>query len=165
MASALRTNRRVGTAAAIGAAGLALALAGCSSSPSASPPTTTTKASTATTKPGTKTSVVTTVPASTTTIPYVPAKNARKDVTTTGSCVEFGGLWVLNGEIKNSASVARTYQIVVDYVTDPGDTVLNTQILNTKSVKPGASLAWVTKSEPGLTHVSCVIRQVQAPAP
>ena len=96
--------------------------------------------------------------------PLRPGQERRKDVTTTVR-VEFGGLWVLNGEIKNSASVARTYQIVVDYVTDPGDTVLDTQILNTKSVKPGASLAWVTKSEPGLTHVSCVIRQVQAPAP
>ena len=73
-------------------------------------------------------------------------------------------MWVLSGLVKNSASTARDYQIVVDFVTQPGDTVLDTKIINTTSVNPGATLAWSTRSAPGLAHVACVIRQVQAPA-
>jgi hypothetical protein len=98
-----------------------------------------------------------------TTIPFVVAKNARQDVTT-GTCTEVGGDWVLNGVVKNSATTARTYQIVVDFVDQPGDTVLDTRIVTTASVKPAASLTWSAKSTPGLKNVACVIRQVQAPA-
>lgn len=73
-------------------------------------------------------------------------------------------MWALNGMVRNSTKAARTYQIVVDFVTQPGDTVLDTKIVTTTSVRPGASLAWSTRSVTGLTHVACVIRQVQAPA-
>jgi hypothetical protein len=66
--------------------------------------------------------------------------------------------------VKNSATTARTYQIVVDFVTQPGDTVLGTKIVTTASVNPGATQAWSATSTPGLTHVACVVRQVQAPA-
>jgi hypothetical protein len=129
-------------------------LAGCSSNGSAGSVTTTSTAPTTTGVPS---------PTVATTIPFSIAKNARQDVTS-GVCNEVGGMWVLAGMVKNSAKVARTYQIVVDFVTQPGDTVLDTTIVTTASVKPGASLAWSTKSAPGLPQVACVIRQVQAPA-
>ena len=140
--------------------GVALFLAACSSNGSVSPtPTSTSSSATATTS--------TTVAASSTvatTIPFVMARNARRDVTTTGSCREVKGQWVLSGVVKNSATTARTYQIVVDFVTQPGDTVLDTKIVTTPSVSPGAIRVWSATSTTGLTHVACVIRQVQAPA-
>jgi hypothetical protein len=139
---------------ALAGTGSALLLAACSShstpgSASATSTTTTTPTTTSTT--------------TATTIPYVAAKNARQDVST-GTCTLSGGDWVLSGVVKNSATTARTYQIVVDFVSQPGDTVLDTQIVTTASVKPAASLSWSAKSTPGLKNVACVIRQVQAPA-
>jgi len=99
-----------------------------------------------------------------TTIPFSLAKNARHDVTTNGPCAETDGQWVLNGTVTNSAKTSRTYQIVVDFVTQPGDTVLDTKIVTTPSVGPGAKLAWSATSTSGLTSAACVIRQVQSPA-
>ena len=94
--------------------------------------------------------------------PVQHGQNARQDVTT-GSCAEKDGAWVRPGVVKNSAKAARTDQIVVDFVSQPGHTVLDTTIVDTVSVKPGKSLAWSAKSTPGLTRVACVIRQVQVP--
>lgn len=99
-----------------------------------------------------------------TTIPFSLAKNARHDVTTNRPCVETDGRWVLNGTITNFGKMLRTYQIVVDFVSQPGDTVLDTKIVTTPSVDPGAKLAWSATSTSGLTGAACVIRQVQAPA-
>jgi hypothetical protein len=132
--------------------GLALLLAACSSN-----------GGTGTASPLTTGVSTTVISAAATTIPYSLAKNARSDVTAE-PCTELGGLWVLNGLVTNSAATARTYQIVVDFVTEPGDTVLDTKIVTTTSVKPGASLGWSAKSSAGLHNVACVIRQVQAPA-
>ena len=92
------------------------------------------------------------------------SKNARHDVTTTGPCTDVGGLWILNGDVSNSAKSARDYQIVVDIVSQPGDTVLDTKIVVTPRVPPGSKVAWSATSAPGLTGVACVIRQVQSPA-
>ena len=99
-----------------------------------------------------------------TTIPYSPAKNARQDVTTSGPCTSTGASWILSGTVKNSSRSARTYQIVVDFVTQPGFTVLDTKIVTTASVGPGASLPWDATGAAGHKNVACVIRQVQAPA-
>jgi len=156
----MRTRRQTGlvtrhfgfsTAVALGAVGLLLG--GCSSGGSPSDlagggATTTAMAPS-------------TVP---TTIPFSMAKNARQDVTTTGPCSLKDGEWDLQGTVTNSAKTARRYQIVVDFVTQPGNTVLYTKILNTALVRPKASLAWSARSIPGLAQVACVIRQVQAPA-
>ena len=99
-----------------------------------------------------------------TSIPFSTAKNARQDVTTTGACTQVKGVWVLEGTVTNSAKKARRYQIVVDFVSQPGDTVLYTKVINTDLVRPKASLVWSARSIPGLAQVACVIRQVQAPA-
>jgi ABC-type glycerol-3-phosphate transport system substrate-binding protein len=97
----------------------------------------------------------------TTTIPYVASKNARADVTTTGACAKSGSEWELKGNVKNSAKFARSYQIVVDFVTVPGNTVLDTKIVNVATLSPGASSDWSALGAPGDNHVACVIRQVQ----
>jgi hypothetical protein len=147
--------RRLSALGAVTAMALAMALlAGCSSNDAATSTTSTTTA------PATGVSAQSTVA---TTIPFSMARNARQDVTA-GSCKEAGGLWVLSGTVKNSAKTARTYQIVVDFVNPVGNTVFDTKIVTTPSVRPAQSLAWSTNSVPGLTHVACVIRQVQAPA-
>lgn len=139
-----------------GIAGAALAcaaLAGCSSNntPSAATTSTTAKSSTTTTNyvPGT------------TTIPYIPALNARQDVSTTG-CNQVDGSWVLDGSVTNSASKTRTFQIVVDFVTQPGDTVLDTQIVYVRNLAPKATKTWSATGAAGKTSVGCFIRQVQA---
>lgn len=150
----LPRSRRSGPSAALAAVGVALLLAACSSN----------KAASTTTSEATSTTAAVHAPTTVTTIPFSIAKNARQDVTTTGSCSDVGGHWVLHGVVKNSAKAARAYQIVVDFVSRPGNTVLDTKIVNTASIKPGGSLSWSAKSTSGLTHVACVIRQVQAPA-
>jgi hypothetical protein len=99
-----------------------------------------------------------------TTIPFSIAKNARQDVTTPTPCRDTSSGWVLSGTIKNSAPSARTYQIVVDFVTTSGNTVLDTKVITTGPVRPGAVKNWSAESTAGLTGVACVIRQVQAPA-
>jgi hypothetical protein len=160
----------------------ALLLAGCSTNPNsgtrssagASKGTTTTtkalpgaKKTTTTTnvRPGVKgTTTTTNALSGVTTIPYSPAKNARQDVTTSGPCTLTGTSWILSGTVKNSSRSARTYQIVVDFVTQPGFTVLDTKIVTTASVGPGASLPWDATGAAGHKNVACVIRQVQAPA-
>ena len=152
--------KRLGVSALLPLIGVALFLAACSSNGSPSPASTSASSSVAV-PTSTRVAASATVA---TTIPFVMARNARGDVTTTGSCHEANGVWVLGGVVKNSATTARTYQIVVDFVTQPGDTVLDTKIVTTPSVNPGAIRVWSATSTPGLTHVACVIRQVQAPA-
>ena len=107
----------------------------------------------------------TTAPQSTiaTTIPFSITKNARQDVTA-GSCRTIGNVWVLSGTLKNSSTKSRTYQIVVDFVDQTGNTVLDTKVITTPSLRPGAESTWSARSTAGLSNVACVIRQVQAPA-
>jgi hypothetical protein len=107
---------------------------------------------TTTTQPG---------PVPTTTIPYAASKNARADVTTDGACAKAGGAWVLQGAVRNSATFARSYQIVVDYVTVPGNTVIDTRIVTVPTLNPAASTTWSSSGAHGSAHVACIIRQVQ----
>jgi hypothetical protein len=148
----------------IGVAGAAAAfafLAGCSSnnSPTAASTSTTTtvKSTTGTTGPH---GPATSIPGATT-IPYNPALNARTDVTTLG-CTPVLGAWELKGTVKNSAAKTRSYQIVVDWITQPGDTVLDTKIVTVSNVAPGASEPWNATGAAGQKNLACVVRQVQA---
>lgn len=139
----------------VGALVACAALAGCSSSPSA---TTTATSHTSTTSSSTRTTI--TIPGATT-IPFVEKYNARQDVTTT-SCQKVLGVWQIKGNIKNSASDTRNYEIVVDYVTQPGDTVQDTKIVHVSKVAPGSTVAWSSTGAPGKSNLACVIRFVQA---
>lgn len=178
MTSGSRRNRIVGLAACGVLA--ALLLAACSSSPSggsASGSTTTSssgksgggsgdtsgKDSGGSTSGSFQTTTTIHVPGATT-IPYNAALNARQDVTL-GVCTNAFGTWTGTGTVHNSSGNARDYQIVVDYITQPGDTVQSTQIVTTPTVQPGATINWKTSGSAPDPHTICVIRQVQAPAP
>jgi hypothetical protein len=131
----------LGTAALVLGGGL---LAGCSSTST----NTSSTSSTSATPP--------------TTIPYVAADNARSDVSLTTPCPVVNGALEASGKISNSAKVARSYQIVVDFITQPGDTVKATKVVGVKDVAAGATVPWSTSSSSGSSMLTCVIRQVQA---
>jgi hypothetical protein len=139
----------------VGAIGLAVGLAGCSSSPTTSGSTA--PSTTATGAAGTQTSNL--GPGQT--VPFNETLNARLDVHP-GTCKESGGSWVLRGTVTNSASSTRQYQIVVDFVTKPGGTVLATQEVTVPGVAPKQTKDWSASGAPGHSSVACLIRQVQA---
>lgn len=145
-------STRLRTRAQLAAIGLALLTAGCSSHSSAPPAA----ASASAVK---STPVVAYSPVI---VHYDPKKNARSALTTVGPCTQSGEDWVLRGNVTNTAQTARSYQIVIDYVTVPGDTVIATRIVDTSSVKPGATTTWAASAKTAEQHTGCFVRQVQA---
>jgi hypothetical protein len=137
-----------------GATAALLALAACSSSPSA-PATGSGTGAAATT--GAAAAAHATTPAD---VPqYVAAENARKAVTT-GACTKDGAKgWVFSGRVTNTTKAAHRYSIVVDFVTAKGDTVMDTKVVKTASIKPGASASWKTMGAAGHAGISCVVRE------
>jgi hypothetical protein len=106
------------------------------------------------------------LPGATTTVsvpPYNPAKNARQDVTV-GACIDRGTKgWSLSGTVRNSAATPRGYSIAVDFVTVPGDTVVDTKLVSVARVQPQASARWsATGAAPGVKNLTCVVRQTLA---
>lgn len=135
-------------------AGCSMLLAGCSSShPGASSGS----------GPGAAAPVVTHVSAITPgeAVPFTLADNARSEVTT-GACTQSSGTWVLHGTVRNRATTAKTFQIVVDFVTDPGSTVLSSVEVSLPGVGPKATAPWSVTGARGRSHVACVVRQAQA---
>jgi hypothetical protein len=66
----------------------------------------------------------------------------------------------LNGTVRNSATSSRTYSIVVDFITNPGDTVMATRIVKVGPLAPRKSANWSTPaSGHGHANLNCVIRQ------
>jgi len=131
----------------IGATAAMLALAACSSSPAA--PATGSAAKGVAAHASTSTDVP----------QYVAADNARKSVTT-GACSKDGKKgWVFSGRVKNTSKTAHRYSIVVDFVTAKGDTVMDTKVVHTASLKPGASASWKTMGAAGHASISCVVRE------
>jgi hypothetical protein len=90
---------------------------------------------------------------------YVASKNARTAVAATGCKQDGAHGWLARGTVTNSASSARGYSIVVDFVTAKGDTVLDTRIVKVPPVPPKSSAQWSVLGAPGSARVSCVIRQ------
>jgi len=64
--------------------------------------------------------------------------------------------------VENSATKAKTFQIVVDFVTEPGSTVLSSTVVNLPGVGPKATTPWSATGARGQSHVACVVRQAQA---
>jgi hypothetical protein len=93
-------------------------------------------------------------------VPYHPGHNARSDVTTKG-CTQVDGSWVLTGSVKNRATATTGYEIVVDFVTEPGSTVLSSSEVNVPSVAPGATVTWSAKGAQGKSHIGCIVRQAE----
>jgi hypothetical protein len=91
---------------------------------------------------------------------YNASHNARADVTS-GDCTgnKTAG-YVLQGMARNSATSSRTYSIVVDFITNPGDTVMATRIVKVGPLAPHKSAKWSTPaSGQGHVNLNCVIRQ------
>jgi hypothetical protein len=92
--------------------------------------------------------------------PYHASRNARAEVTS-GHCTgnQAAG-WVLRGTVLNSAGSSRTYSIVVDFITKPGDMVMATQIVKVGPLAPHQSANWSTPpAGQGHANLNCVIRQ------
>jgi len=164
MSTASRTPVRLAVGGAVAALPLALALAACSSAaptPVATVSSTASAAQAAATAAGTGNQSLTS--GSSVKVPkYVAADNARKNIVTTG-CVQDGAKgWKLSGTATNTASVARTYSIVVDFVTPKGDTVVDTKVLKVGPVQPAATTRWSVTGAAGAGDAVCVIRQALA---
>ena len=147
------------------AALLAIALAGCSggsSHSSSSPATKTPSGSTSGATTGsTSASIAPTTTSTSVIVPaYDPAKNARPDVAA-GACIDGGTKgWSFEGKVTNSTAGRRSYAIVVDFITVPGDTVMATRVVLVPRVGPHATADWsVGGAVPGLKNLTCVIRQ------
>ncbi len=125
--------------------GGALIITGCSSAPSAAP---TSPPPTSVASPGAS-------------IPFHLADNARADVSTT-PCRQTPAGWVLHGTVKNSAKEPKRFQIVVDFVTHVGSTVLATTVLNVPTVAPGETASWAATGAQGKTDVDCLVRLAQS---
>jgi hypothetical protein len=149
---------------AFGAATLCVLLAACSSSHTPGKSTTNTT-STTTSKTTTKSTPVssgpTTVPGPKQ-VPFDPAKNARADVATLGACTHASNNdWMLKGTVVNPHQASTGFTIVVDFVKLPGDTVLDTQIVNVPSVSFRHTAHWTASWKYPKNNITCVVRQAQ----
>jgi hypothetical protein len=137
-----------------------VALIGCTGggSHSASSETTTT-----TSRAGPASIAPTTTSTSVVVPDYDPAKNVRRDVNP-GACVDGGDKgWSFDGTVTNSAAGSRGYSIVVDFITNPGDTVMATRVVTVPAVAPQATQNWnVSGAVPGQKDLNCVVRQALA---
>lgn len=136
---------------------VALALAGCAGT---STPASSTKASATSRAAAQSAASPAGGAAPSVTVPkYVASENARKEVTAS-SCKHDGATgWRLKGTVTNSSPSARSYSIVVDFVSSKGDTVLDTKVIHVRRVAPKASARWSATGAAGQSNVTCVIRQ------
>jgi hypothetical protein len=71
------------------------------------------------------------------------------------------GEWTLTGTVTNSLTTTTSFQIVVDFVSAKGDTVLSTTEVNVSGVRAGGSAAWSASGAKGKSDVACDLRQAQ----
>jgi hypothetical protein len=93
-------------------------------------------------------------------VPLDQAHNARADVHTV-SCQPTSGAWVVRGTADNPRTSATGFQIIVDFVTKKGDTVLSTMEVNISYVAPKGSTSWSATGARGKSDVTCIMRQAQ----
>ncbi len=93
-------------------------------------------------------------------VPFDLAHNARADVRA-GACTQTSRGWVLKGIVRNPGTKTTNFEIVVDFVTQPGSTVLATTVVDVQSVASGASANWSARGAPGDSHVACIVRLAQ----
>ncbi len=120
---------------------LAMLVSSCSSSPTSAPEGTTVL------KPGAL-------------VPFDLAHNARADVHAS-ACHIASGSWLLQGTVRNPGTTATGFQIVVDFVSAKGDTVISTTEIDVPTVAPKASADWSATGAKGKPDVACLVRQAQ----
>ena len=128
-------------------AGCAVLLMACSSS-----------STTTTTVPSQHTGTSVIAPGGT--IPFDLAHNPRADLRLE-PCAESSGQWVLPGTVTNPSSTTKSFQIVVDFVTRPGSTVLSTTVVEVAGVGSHATVHWSATGARGKSEVACIVRQAQ----
>lgn len=94
-------------------------------------------------------------------VPFDLARNARADVSTSPCRLE-GGRWVLQGTVANRTAGATSFQIVVDFVTQPGSTVVSTVVVDVPDVAAHGSKAWSASMAAGTSRLACLVRQAEA---
>jgi hypothetical protein len=95
-----------------------------------------------------------------TTLTFHHNLNARYDVTQ-GACVSVNGHWSFSGTVHNNSRLHRRYELVIDFISQPGDTVLDTKIVNIAHVNPRQVVRWRATGAPGQPKVACVLRFAQ----
>jgi hypothetical protein len=105
----------------------------------------------------TRTSVV--APAAS--IPFDPADNARSEVKI-DSCARESGRWMARGTVKNGATSPKTFQLLVDFVSVPGSTILNSTAVTIQHVAARTTVPWSAGGGRGAQHTACLLRQAQA---
>ncbi len=93
-------------------------------------------------------------------IPFDPADNVRSEVAIT-TCAPVAGTWTATGTVTNRAAT-RTFQLVVDFTSVPGSTVLSTTVVTIANVRPHQTVRWSASGARGHTHVACLLREAQA---
>jgi hypothetical protein len=130
------------------AAGCAMVLAGCASSGSTGSGSAGTVSRASVVAPGVS-------------VPFDPADNVRSEVKV-GTCAAQGDVWVARGTVKNGATSPKTFQIVVDFVSVPGSTVLSSTVVTIGHVGAGTTAPWSASGAKGAHRAACLLRQAQA---
>jgi hypothetical protein len=94
------------------------------------------------------------------TVPFDLAHNARADVSS-GTCSRTSQGWVLKGAVRNPGTKVTSFEIVVDFVSQPGATVLATTVVDVHNVGPGARASWSALGAAADSHVGCIVRLAQ----
>jgi hypothetical protein len=93
-------------------------------------------------------------------VPFDLSHNARSDVHVS-SCRMSKGTWQADGTVKNPSSGTLGFQIVVDFVTSKGDTVLSTTEVIVSNVSGDSSVDWSATGAKGKNGVACLVRQAE----
>ena len=93
-------------------------------------------------------------------VAFDPADNVRSEVAITG-CTPASGAWTATGTVTNRAAT-RTFQLVVDFTSVPGSTVISSTVVTIADVKPQETVHWSASGARGRSHVACLLRQAQA---
>jgi hypothetical protein len=116
-----------------------------------------TGSSATTTSPSPRTSVI----APSVSVPFDPAENARAEVKFT-ACAPTAGAWAVTGTVTNKGTGAKTFELVVDFASVPGYTILSSAVVTVPDVAEHATVHWSARGARGAPHVACLLRQAQA---
>lgn len=95
------------------------------------------------------------------TVPFNPADNARSDVRV-DTCAKSGSAWTATGIVRNIEPSPVRFQLVIDFVTVPGSTVVSTTVVTVPAVKVGQVAPWSARGARGAkTRIACLLRQAQ----